>query len=126
MKTLFAIDGSISTDNLFYKNELQYLMNKYYRQDRGDIIYRWETEIEKYSTKDKLFDDINNGKDLGGTSPYLITNIINKENNNNLRHLIIIIDGCVTDVDIEEVDSSKWNLIMNMLLLLSLEMEIYL
>ena len=106
MKTLFAIDGSISTDNLFYKNELKYLINKYYIQDRGDIIYRWGTEIEKYLTKDNLFDDINNRKYLGGTSPYLIANIINKENNNNLRHLIIITDGCVTDMDIEEADSS--------------------
>ena len=105
MKTLFAIDGSCSTEDLFYENELKYLMNKYYRQDRGDIIYRWGYKIEKYSTKDKLFDDINN-KYLGGTSPYLIADIINKENNNNLRHLIIITDGCVTDRDIEKADSS--------------------
>ena len=48
MKILFAIDGSYSTEFELYKKKLKNIKNKQYKKERGDIIYRWGTEIKKF------------------------------------------------------------------------------
>ena len=105
MKILFAIDGSGSTFNNFYKTETKKIMEKYYLKKRDDIIYRWGSEIKKYLTKEELFDDIDKAK-LGGTESELIVKIIKNEKENNCKHLIIITDGCVSENDIISSDKA--------------------
>ena len=104
MKTLFCIDDSGSTDkSAFYYNGLKEIVNDYYDENRGDAFYLWDSSKKKISYKE-LEDLILKQLGIGGTSPYLIANIIEQEKQNNFRHLVIITDGSVDGCEIEAAD----------------------
>ena len=49
-KTLFAIDNSGSVNDLdYYSKELANITNKYFKKDRGDTIYFWNSYKQKIS-----------------------------------------------------------------------------
>jgi len=103
MKTLFAIDRSGSTSFNLYEKEVINLINNYYEEERGDIIYIWGDSYKKL-TKEELLLGFKEDDDLGSTYPKLIVYIMEEEQKNNFKHLMIITDGNVSDYEINEVD----------------------
>ena len=107
LKTLFAIDYSDSTyGSDFYYTEIKSLIDKYYNEKRGDIIYFWADDYQRIEEKEVIDCIIENENGYGaGTKIDLIVDIINNEKINNFRQLIIITDGIVTEEEIELTDS---------------------
>ena len=104
MKTLFCIDDSYSTNEKnFYYNEVENIINLYYKKDRGDIFYLWNENKQKI-TYEELETKIKSKIGLGGTYPQLIADIIEEEKSNECKHLIIITDGNVGISEISEAD----------------------
>ena len=104
-KTLFAIDSSGSINNLdFYSDEIDNIVKRYYIKEREDTIYFWNHLKTKIS-KEKFDSEIQSkyfGR--GGTDINKIVQIINKEKENNFKHLVIMTDGQVSSENIEEAD----------------------
>ena len=109
-KTLFAIDNSSSINSLsFYINELNNIIKKYYVKNRGDIIYFWNDEKQKISKKE-LDLKLSKGRfGTGGTNIVRISEIIDKEKENNFKHLVIITDGEVDHQIIYSADLEMKN-----------------
>ena len=106
MKTILAIDYSGSVQNKanyhdYIKNKI---LPKYYKRNRGDIIYIWETNYKKISYQE-MMDIVNNRKGSGGTNSSKIANILSLEANNNFKHLLIVTDGEVDKTEIEKSDN---------------------
>ena len=103
-KTLFAIDYSGSIKNK--KNYHNYLKNnilpKYYKKERGDAIYLWESAYNKIDYE-KMMEIISNMSGSGGTSSSKIAEILLLESNNNFDHLVIVTDG---EVSLNEINKS--------------------
>ena len=111
MKTLFCIDDSGSTSYLynFYYLEVEKIVSLYYKKDRGDIFYLWNSKKRKISYEE-LESKIESQEGYGDTSPSLIADIIEEEKNNNCRHLVIITDGNVGECEISEADEKVKNI----------------
>ena len=110
MKTLFCIDDSGSTDmSDFYYEELKDIISYYYMKNRGDIFYIWNENKKKISYED-LEKKIENRQGFGDTYPYLIADIIEEEKENNCKHLVIITDGCVSQIEISKADEKIKNI----------------
>ena len=105
MKTLFAIDCSISiTGNKVYFNKLNQLRRQYYNSLRGDKFYTWGSSYY-YKTESEMDSFIKNekGYDRSRHSHYISE--IGKENKDeNFEHLIIVTDGSVDYGQIDESD----------------------
>ena len=100
MRTLFCIDDSGSTEyDKFYYNEVKNIIERYYDEKRGDILYFWNDGKTKVSYE-QLQLKIEKTNGTGGTEPYLIAQIIDEEKQNECKHLIIITDGNVNQNDI--------------------------
>ena len=99
MKILFAIDCSYSIKGKkLYFNELEKIMDKYYKN--GDIIYIWndayeEYEISKLTTSFKEL-CINYNKGNGSTHSEKLAEIL-KDVKEYREHLVIITDGEVEE-----------------------------
>ena len=110
-KTLFAIDNSGSINNLtFYSEELDSITKQYYKNERGDTIYFWNSSKQKIS-KEKFDEEIQYRHfGRGGTDICRIVEIINLEKENNFKHLVIITDGEVDFDNIKEADEIMNNI----------------
>lgn len=102
MKTLFCIDASGSVEQqTTYHKVTKITFNKFYKN--GDIIYLWGSSYKKQNVEEfRKWNDSQKGG-LNGTASELIADIIIKEKNNGIEHLIIITDGCV---DTNSIDNS--------------------
>ena len=110
LKTILAIDNSGSTQNK--DNYHNYIKNKilpnYFKKDRGDAIYIWESGFKKISYEEMM--NINNNKSgSGGTSSSKIAQILTDESNNNYKHLVIVTDGEVSSSEISNSDNIMKN-----------------
>ena len=93
----------------FYINELNNIIKKYYVKNRGDIIYFWNDEKQKISKKE-LDLKLSKGRfGTGGTNIVRISEIIDKEKENNFKHLVIITDGEVEHQIIYSADLEMKN-----------------
>ena len=104
-KTLFAIDSSSSINSLkYYREELDYIIKKYYVENRGDTIYFWN-DMKKKISKEEYDLEINRKNfGIGATDIIRIAEIIDIEKENNFKHLVIITDGEVESFNIQEAD----------------------
>ena len=103
MKTLFCIDasGSVSRSSL-YHNITKRIFNEFYKS--GDLIYLWGDSFEKKDLNGfRSWNDQQNGH-LDGTASELIADIISKEINCGIEHLVIITDGSVNTNSIKKSD----------------------
>ena len=100
LKTLIAFDSSGSVEGKTkYFERLKEIIEKFYKEDRGDQIYKWESSKNKLNYQEAM--NIIDGKvGNGGTSSHLIAEIAKEENNNHFKHLVIVTDG---NVDKDEI-----------------------
>ena len=103
MKSLFAIDLSISTTFDLYREEVTKLLDYYFDEERGDIIYIWGGKKENIS-KEKLIHYFEVHHSIGLTYPSLIAQIIDCERKKLCKHLVIVTDGNVSKKEISEAD----------------------
>ena len=110
MKTLICIDysGSINGKANYHEYLKNEILKNYYNKDRGDAIYIWEN-ISKKVSYDEIKKIIDGRTGTGGTSSSLIAKILEIENGNNFKHLVIVTDGNVSGNEIRNSDKIMKN-----------------
>ena len=110
MKTLFCIDASGSVGGqALYHTVTKIIFNKFYKI--GDLIYLWGS-IEPKRIELSKFRDWNDNKSSGfnGTASDTIADIISRERNSGIEHLVIITDGSVDPGSIDKSDNKMKSL----------------
>ena len=103
MKTLFAIDcsRSIRRKKSFYHQELNQIINEYYKE--GDIFYLWSDSLkEKKISREKMKEFTNKMEGYGNTNSSLIAEIALDAGNTYREHLLIVTDGEVPNSCIDK------------------------
>ena len=105
LKTLIVFDssGSVEGKSIYFK-KLEKIMEKFFKLERGDKIYKWSTS-RKCITFEETKNIINKKIGSGGTHSHLIAEISNEERNNKFQHLVIVTDGNVENDEIVKGDN---------------------
>ena len=112
LKTLLLIDRSESTKCSIYERELNPLLNEFYDEQRGDVIYIWGSTYQKLNKK-KFFYIIENGDSLNIAIPELIPKIIENEESNDFKHLMIITNSLIPKEKKSYIDNEMNNINFN-------------
>ncbi|KAK8836920.1 hypothetical protein M9Y10_037446 [Tritrichomonas musculus] len=106
MKTLFAVDYSWSIENdSYYHRTLEKNFNEFYNEERGDVIFLWESKA-KFIDYPEIKRIWKNQLGHDGTYPIAFLQLIRHECNSSSKfelpdQLIIITDGAIDECDIQ-------------------------